>query len=163
MIYISKKFPNKISKFSLCDPMHIQKILISKTLLEELSALSKSRYPEESCAVLFGNIKHNSFLSYVVTKISKLNNMTHSSVEFRFDEMELYTHWRENKKVGLSLLGIFHSHPDDAYISRYDKIVILNTGKLYPELVWVVYGNQSHLFKAFILYQTRQIKEIPIM
>ena len=143
--------------------MQPEKISLTNTLLVELSTLSKSRYPEESCAALFGTIKHSNPPSYTVTKISALNNITHSRVEFRLDEMELYTQWREHENEGLSLLGIFHSHPDDAYISRYDKLVILNTGKLYPELVWVVYGNQSHLFKAFILYRTNRIKEIPII
>lgn len=142
--------------------MQLSKISIPATLLTRLSHLSQSRYPEESCAALFGEHMGINSLNCIVTKISELINITHSAVEFQLDEMELYSHWRINENEGLSLLGIFHSHPDEAYVSQYDKRVIVNTGKLYPELVWVVYGNQSQIFKAFRLHDNTRIKEILI-
>jgi proteasome lid subunit RPN8/RPN11 len=77
--------------------------------------------------------------------------------------MEFYTHCLEQSKEGLSFVGVFHSHPNDPDISGYDRDVIRNTGKLYPELVWIVYGNQSQTFKAFALLDTNQFEEIPII
>ena len=65
-------------------------------------------------------------------------------------------------KENLSLLGIFHSHPDDAYISRYDRTTIVNVGTLYPDLIWIVYGNRSNEFKAFFLEKANKIKAISI-
>ncbi len=141
----------------------IDNIHISSTLITELSNQSNSRFPEESCATLFGRIEGEISFNSHVTKIIELKNIVHSEVEFRWDEMEFYHHCVTQAKDRLSLVGIFHSHPNDPYISGYDRDIIRHTGKLYPELVWVVYGNKTRTFKAFSLINTNRIDEIPII
>ncbi len=143
--------------------MKIEKIHISNSLIASLTQLSESCSPEECCAVLFGHIIGETTLELHVTRIIELKNIVHSSVEFRWDDMEFYTHCLQQAKEGLSFLGVFHSHPNDPYISGYDRDVIKNIGKLYPELVWVVYGNRTHTFKAFTLLHTNRFNEIPIL
>jgi [CysO sulfur-carrier protein]-S-L-cysteine hydrolase len=143
--------------------LRISNVLIASTSINILEQLSAQCFPEESCAILFGSIQGEKLLEIQVTKIVELHNIVHSPVEFRWDEMEFYQHYLTQKKAGLSFVGVFHSHPNEPYISRYDKIIISNTGKLYPELVWIVYGNKTHTFKAFVLARSRQIIEIPII
>ena len=138
------------------------KITIPKSLIEELKQISKTRYPEEACAILFGNISKGDVQEIKISKVIELRNIVHSPVEFRWDEMEFYHHCLEQKKEALSFVGVFHSHPDKPYISEYDEDIILQTGKLYPELVWIVYGNQTQTFKAFIRISSTTINEIPI-
>jgi len=143
-------------------PMKIKNLHISNSLLASLTQLSKSCFPEESCAVLFGHIEGEISLELYVTKMIELKNIVHSNVEFRWDDMEFYNHCIQQAKDGLSFVGVFHSHPNDPYISGYDRDVIKNIGKLYPELVWIVYGNRTQTFKAFTLLHTNRFEEIPI-
>lgn len=143
--------------------MNIKHIIIPKSQLTELAELSKDHYPEESCAILFGQIEGQNSLETHVIKMIELQNIVHSHVEFRWDDMEFYTHCLEQSKSGLSFVGVFHSHPNDSYISGYDREVIKNIGKLYPELVWIVYGNQTQTYKAFILLHTNQFEEVSII
>ena len=143
--------------------MNIKNLLIYKSVLEELITLSKANYPEESCAILFGKIEVHASLEIHVTKKIELQNIVHSDIEFRWDDMEFYNHCLQQSKDGLSFVGVFHSHPNDPYISGYDRDVIRNIGKLYPELVWIVYGNKTYTFKAFRLLHTNQFEEISII
>ncbi len=143
--------------------MKIEKIHISKSLQNELSYLSKSIYPLESCAILLGEIGREINPISRVTKVVELHNITQSQVEFRWDDIEFYNQIIANQKEGLVLVGIFHSHPHDPNFSEYDRAVIENTGRLYPELVWLIYGNSTKTFKAVILQRKHLIVEIPII
>ena len=143
--------------------MKIKQIHLSRKLQNDLSLLSKSRYPEESCAILFGKIENEIIPISRVTKILELQNITHSQVEFQWDDIEFYNQIVTHQKQGLQLVGIFHSHPHDPNFSDYDRAVIQNTGKLYPELIWVIYGNTTDTFNAVILSQMHHIKKIPII
>ena len=137
-------------------------IRLDKKSQEQLVEISQAKYPNESCAVLFGSIKNHPKTIFTVTNVAELTNIVHSSVEFRVDELELYSVWKAQNELGKFLLGIFHSHPDDAYLSGYDKDTIKNVGKLYPDLVWVVFGNKTRNFRAFVKNDTNII-EIPLI
>ena len=142
--------------------MHSINLILTKSLKNDLSQISKSRYPEESCAALFGTITVETQRIFKINIAIELRNIVHSPTEFRIDELELYHHCVSQSKENFSLLGIFHSHPNDAYISQYDRTTIINVGILYPDLIWVVFGNRSNKFKAFHLENAKKIKEISI-
>ena len=137
-------------------------LILSSVLQQQLIAISKSRYPHECCAVIFGRIKNYGEKIYEIEQIIEMENFAHSSVEFRIDELELYSTIKQGEELGLTLLGIFHSHPDDAYLSSYDCRTIEKISILYPNWVWVVYGNQSHSLKAFFFKVKDHFVELPI-
>ena len=70
--------------------MNFTQIRLPEELKNELSSISESRYPEESCAILFGIIENKTPIISSVTKIVELENLTHSQVEFRWDDIEFY-------------------------------------------------------------------------
>ncbi|MBN2154726.1 MAG: Mov34/MPN/PAD-1 family protein [Candidatus Lokiarchaeota archaeon] len=136
---------------------------ISRDLQMKLMHISRSHYPQESCAALFGRKDSSDDDTYYAEAVVELHNVIHSSVEFQIDEMELFHQCIAYDKKKLLLIGIFHSHPDDAYVSTYDRVTIQHIGKLYPYLVWVIFGNQTVQMKAYILQKKTQVKEIPII
>jgi len=137
------------------------KIVIQHPLFEKMVNIARSHHPEESCAAIFGTSSKIEVLTYHISQIIELQNTVHSPVEFRIDEEELYPLWKKYTKMKLDLLGVFHSHPDTAYLSSYDKMTIKHISKAYPSWIWIVYGSRSHQLKAFIL-QSHQFVEIPI-
>ena len=137
-------------------------LVLTQELQQQLIQISKTQLPNESCAVLFGNIIVNDEVFYEAIQIVEMENFAHSSVEFKIDELALYSAIKRSEEFGLKLLGIFHSHPDDAYLSNYDRRTIEKISALYPEWIWVVYGNQSRSLRAFFLKKNHQFVELPI-
>ncbi len=164
-IYIVE-IPNKITtinhnKYS-CDNMLPSLLILSPELHQQLITLAKSWYPHECCAVIFGKIKNNREIVYEMVQIIEMENFAHSSVEFRIDELDLYSAIKQGAASGLTLLGIFHSHPDDAYLSGYDRRTIRKISVMYSDWIWVVYGNLSRSLKAYVFKNMSQFAELPI-
>lgn len=133
-------------------------LFLREELYLELIGIAKNSFPNESVALLFGNIKKEELNSekkiiYDVQKIDEFNKAEKSPVHFLINDYELLAEkWIMAQNSGLKLISIFHSHPSTAFISGTDKINMKqmdSTG--YPGMIWVVYGNQAHDLKAFIL------------
>jgi proteasome lid subunit RPN8/RPN11 len=139
--------------------MQLKTIVLSPEIYVNLTSISEKWYPEECCALLFGEIGET---RYHITKVSEMINFVHSATEFRIDEMELYSTVSQYETSNQKLLGIFHSHPETAYLSVFDKTTIIHIAKMYPHWVWLVYGNLSHGLKAYFLTCFNKFIEISI-
>ena len=63
-----------------------------------------SRAPEEACGFVAGRLEFAS-------EIIPVTNLLHSPVEFRMDPQEQVKAFEWIEAQGLTLLGIYHSHP----------------------------------------------------
>ncbi len=87
-------------------------------------------YPEEACGLAAGN---NAFVSEIIP----VTNQIHSQSRFFMDPQELLTALLQIEKKGLSLLAIFHSHPDGSLApSQLDLESFSYPGVLY--LIWSI-------------------------
>jgi len=91
-------------------------------ILREIHTHGESAYPEEGAGLLLGEVNNG---SKRVTKILNLTNTREESE--RHNRYQLgpkdYAHGEEEaERLGLEVLGVFHSHPDHPNVpSEFDR------------------------------------------
>ena len=120
---------------------------ISQAHLNNLANIATSCLPNESCAMLAGQVKDFEKGKEVrVFDIVTARNADHSIVSFSIDQMELIEIYEKTEARGLQIVGIFHSHPSKPTPSSTDKEFM----RINP-VVWLIYSSITHEFRAFIL------------
>ncbi len=120
----------------------ISSIVISKEKMNLL--LEKSKKSEKELgALLFGRIEGN---RAIVHLIKLLRYSERSTTHFIADPFFLLKSFSEAEKMGLELIGIFHSHPAPPAPSTAD----LRYMELNP-VVWVIVDNTNLAVGAYVL------------
>ena len=118
-------------------------VILSKSQVQILVNHARKSIPNESCAMLFGNTINGEVL---VDEVFLTKNIENSPVNFTISPEELIAAYDTAEKKKLSVIGIFHSHPDSvAYPSSTDKKYM----EINP-VTWVIFSNQNNEFKAYI-------------
>ena len=65
--------------------------------------------PDESCGLIAGHIDGN---VKAIEKVYFLTNLDHNNVHFTMDPKEQLAAVKDARKLGLTMLGNFHSHPE---------------------------------------------------
>jgi len=131
----------------------LQKIILSQSDKKILTEHAENESPNESCAILYGDIKNE---NSTVKKIWLTENIEKSPVEFTLSPEQTLEMHKKEKEISLQIIGIFHSHPNsDAYPSNTDKKFMENN-----PYVWIIYSGINKDFKAYVLES--DIIEIPI-
>jgi len=95
---------------------------IPLSLLDEIHAHGEESYPEEGAGLLLGSSNKNSRL---VTSILKLTNSREDEARYNrylLTAEDMLRGEQEAMKLGLDIVGIFHSHPDHPNRpSEYDR------------------------------------------
>lgn len=73
--------------------------------------------PLETCAILIGNKIDNKF---VVDEIIPVENTESSTIRFNVQEEKLLEIYAYSERINRAVIGIFHSHPSEAYPSITD-------------------------------------------
>jgi [CysO sulfur-carrier protein]-S-L-cysteine hydrolase len=120
---------------------------ISQTQLTELVDIATSSLPNESCALLAGEVKDMKIWKDIrIVEIIAARNADQSIVSFSVDEMELIELYERAEARGLQIVGIFHSHPSKPAPSSTDVEFM----RINP-IVWLIYSSVTHEFRAYIL------------
>lgn len=138
-----------------------RQIVLNEDQFITLKKISKTALPNESAALIFGEIKTaKNELVYIGQKIEAVDSTTPSPVAFLIGDLEhLYSLWSKAQDQGYRLLSIFHSHPSGAWPSGTDKRYMKNIDLVYPGIIWIIYGNGDDEFKAFI-YQNQKFHRV---
>lgn len=92
----------------------MKEIRIPYKIFEEMLAHCREGYPNESCGILAG--KGNE-----ISKIYKISNSKSSPDFYVMDSKEQFAVMKDIRARDLSMVSIFHSHPDaQAYPSQTD-------------------------------------------
>jgi proteasome lid subunit RPN8/RPN11 len=85
---------------------------IAQSVYDALRSHGEETYPQECCGVLLGH--DNGDGQRMVTQSVRCGNTRTDSPENRYniDPRELVRIQLESRKVGLDILGFYHSHPD---------------------------------------------------
>jgi len=131
----------------------LQKIILSESIKKILTNHAENENPNESCAILYGDIKNE---NYIVKETWLTENIEKSPVEFTLSPEQTLKMYEKEKEMSLQIIGIFHSHPNsEAYPSSTDKKFMENN-----QYVWVIYSGVNKNFKAYVLES--DVLEIPI-
>ncbi len=91
--------------------MSVAALKITQTLYDELRAHGEETYPHECCGILLGRAGDGSL---TVESLMRAGNTRVDSAHNRYniDPRELIAAQREGRKLGLDIVGFYHSHPD---------------------------------------------------
>lgn len=118
-------------------------IEITAGQLLTLDKTASSRYPKESCALLLGKKKEN---SYEIEEVIPMSNRDSSEeVRFTMDENELLKIYKYAELSNTSVVGIFHSHPSKPFPSETDKIYM----EINP-IPWIIKSTITDEMRCFI-------------
>jgi [CysO sulfur-carrier protein]-S-L-cysteine hydrolase len=115
---------------------------VSSDTLRRLAKSAEDAYPMESCALLLGNA---GYVTDTVQDIILLKNKDQSKYSFSVHSMDLFYAYQKASKSGLSVIGIFHSHPSLPSPSKKDRKFM----ELNP-IVWLIYSTLNHEYSAFL-------------
>lgn len=138
-------------------------LAISKQLLDQIHAHGEKAYPEEGAGFLIGNEGQ-------VEKILPLENSREDGARhnrFLITPQEYFKAELTADKLGLSLIGVFHSHPDHPNRpSEYDRewaqpffsyiITTVNEGKAIESRSWRLVEDRSKFEEEIIEFSTLQ-------
>jgi len=129
-------------------------IVLSEIQKKQLSVFADSSSPNESCALLFGNLENDKAL---VNEIFFTKNIEESPVNFTISNEELLEGYKIAEEKKLDVVGIFHSHPHfEAIPSSTDKKFMQSN-----PVIWVIYSGESKNFRAY--YLDSDVIQVPII
>ncbi|MDN5866601.1 MAG: M67 family metallopeptidase [Candidatus Nitrosocosmicus sp.] len=107
--------------------------------LDQIATMSG---PKESCAILLGKKKEN---SYETEEVIPMSNKDSSEVRFTMDENELLKIYEYAVLSNTSVVGIFHSHPSKPFPSETDKTFM----EINP-IPWIIKSTITDEMRCFI-------------
>lgn len=113
-------------------------ISLAPTQIEQLTRLSRSSLPNESCAFLLGKNDR-------VVEILAMQNADQSAISFSIEPEEVLRAYDIAETKKLQVIGIFHSHPARPAPSNTDKKFM----EINP-VVWLIYSTTEQEFKAYV-------------
>ena len=130
----------------------VNSISISKSQLQILQNHAQESEPNESSAILYGQVKDHII---TVEDIFLTKNKEQTPISFTISEENLLLAYQK-ETIQSKIVSIFHSHPNsEAYPSNTDKKFMQTN-----PFVWVIYSGIDKNFKAFVL--ENDVKEIQI-
>lgn len=132
----------------------IQSFILNHFQLERLACLARDSLPNESCALLLGNNTNKENEIQVIESLSMKNSDALPTTRFRIDSQELINGYLRAEKMGLNVVGIFHSHPAPPIPSSTDKIFM----EINP-VVWLIYSTLTNESRAYI-YEQKKVREV---
>jgi proteasome lid subunit RPN8/RPN11 len=132
----------------------IQSFILNQFQIERLACLARDSLPNESCALLLGNYTNKENEIQVIETLSMKNSDALPTTRFRIDSQELINGYLRAEKMGLNVVGIFHSHPAPPIPSSTDKIFM----EINP-VVWLIYSTLTNESRAYI-YEQKKVREV---
>jgi len=118
----------------------VNHIFIPQNIFDDMIAHCKEGYPYEACGILAG--KDNK-----VSKLYRMRNVEGSPVSYLMDSQEQFQVMKTMRDEGLSIVALFHSHPDSpAYPSAKDVQLAFYEDSAY---VIVSLASKETVAKAF--------------
>ena len=106
---------------------------IKQEFIDQIVAQAKQGYPKEVCGIIAGK-------DGTVTKVYEMTNVSETPETFyNMEAQEQFNVLKDARKLGLEMLGIYHSHPvSKAYPSEEDCKMCF-----YPEAFYMIVSLQN--------------------
>ncbi len=129
---------------------------VPNNLFKDMVAIARKAYPHECCGVMVGTLKDG---VKSVTQVVEIENLNRARAHDRYD-LDPQGFMRAEKaaaKEGLSIVGIFHSHPD--HPSRASETDRLHAWPVYSYLIIAIHKGEYHDHHNWILNEAQQMVE----
>ncbi|MFW9778772.1 MAG: M67 family metallopeptidase [Candidatus Heimdallarchaeota archaeon] len=134
-------------------------ISIFSSCYQEIISLLKENQPIEVVGLVFGLWEPQNHVN--VTDFQPMLNIDESPTRFSIDYEIFYQHIIKYEKEGRELVGIFHSHPENAQLAPSQQDIHYMKYWPYP-YTWLIGGDgPDPELKAFALRMGKVI-ELPI-
>ena len=100
---------------------------ISNEIIQDMITHAKDHLPIESCGYLGGQDNK-------ITKFYPMTNVDKSPEHFSFDPKEQFSVVKDARKENLTLLSVYHSHPETPARLSEEDIKLLND----PNMVYII-------------------------
>ena len=131
-------------RFYNCRIILQKKIIISNLFRENLVQHANKQEPYEACAILLGKTNEE---TWETTEIFLTENTDKSEINFTVSNEQLLEGYTKAEEKGLSVVGIFHSHPKSEPSPSNTDIEFMK-GNPVP---WVIYSGLTNDMKAYLL------------
>ena len=131
-------------RFYKCRIILQKKIIISNLFRENLVQHANKQEPYEACAILLGKTNEE---TWETTEIFLTENMDKSEINLTVSNEQLLEGYTKAEEKGLSVVGIFHSHPKSEPSPSNTDIEFMK-GNPVP---WVIYSGLTNDMKAYLL------------
>lgn len=128
--------------------MDVASIVVEKWHISTLDELVNESGPIESCAILLGRREDSRFL---LQEVVPTQNKESSIASFAIDEERLLEIYRIAEKKGLSVIGVFHSHPSDPIPSETDKVYM----QINP-VPWIIRSTTTNEMRCFVYSERKK-------
>jgi proteasome lid subunit RPN8/RPN11 len=109
-------------------------LTISKEIQQQIQAHGVAAYPFEGCGLLLGTaVNGHNIVSAIRPTQNVWPNEEEKRIRFRIDEKEWALVELEAMKLGLDVIGVFHSHPDSPPVASP------------RDLAWAAFPGYSYL------------------
>ncbi len=105
----------------------MDRLVIPRDLLDRMVSHCLSGYPDEACGILAGKGGR-------AEKVYTMTNAEPSPVSYLMDPKEQFTAMKEMRAEGLSIVAIFHSHPQSPACPSNKDVSLA----FYSEAVYVI-------------------------
>lgn len=122
---------------------------IPKNLFDDMTAIAKRAFPHECCGVMVGTMSADGIKT--VEQIIEIENLNKERAHDRYD-LDPKGFMRAEKAAGqkgLSIVGIFHSHPD--HPSKASETDRLHAWPVYSYLIIAIHKGEYHDHRNWIL------------
>lgn len=134
-------------------------VIIRNTDLQFVMTHAKSTYPEECCGFLLGLDSEVRRIERVIS-VQNVNQDSRKN-RYNIDPKDLIRADEEARRANMSLLGIYHSHPDaPAQPSQFD---LEHAWPWYTYLLLSVQNGQPDHFAAWSLSEDRSTFHLDVL
>jgi proteasome lid subunit RPN8/RPN11 len=95
---------------------------ISRQVLQQIRDQGVRSYPEEGAGLILGTVSGEVRMAHLLVPMENRYNPNGRRTRYRIDPMDMLSGEQEAARLGLDVIGIFHSHPDHPpEPSEFDK------------------------------------------
>ena len=133
-----------------------QMLVIGDEALQEMRAHAEEGYPHEVCGLLLGEVDAASSLRRVrQAKRARNLNLERAHARYELDPTDYLRIDAESRQRGLSVAGVYHSHPDHpARPSETDRVSAAETwetAESWSYLILAVIAGKVTAWKSWVL------------
>lgn len=140
----------------------IMKINIPREIIEQIHAHGEDSYPEEGAGLMLGRDDGETRSVESLIPLDNAREDTARHNRYLITAEDMLAGEKEAERMGLSILGIFHSHPDHPNLpSEFDReyaipwysylITSIQGGKAASSKCWRLEENRSNFIEEEII------------
>lgn len=105
----------------------MKRILFTSEQIKKIVDHARAESPNECCGILAGENEH-------VKKIYPMRNTNKSEITYLMDPKEQFAAFKDMRRAGTNLIGIYHSHPASKAVPSKTDVKLA----YYPDAAYII-------------------------